>query len=432
MEPVEFVILASAISASVASLIWILLRRGRWATDGLGLEMRPPSSIFDSHEFAAALLFFGAPVLAGIFSGRRAAALTFGLQVGGTVVVTTFLAVLRPRMFGPRSLIAPAAVMPDTPAVVPGEGRFDVFISYKSEDVRLAREVADQLIGSGITPWFAEYEIGPDNYERFQDAIDAGLEACEYGLAITNDAYADSAYCRHEITRLLETCGPDRVVEVEFHPGTRSHDIFLSLESVPRREIGSTPEALSFLAQRTGWEIRDMEPPLDGRPREIGGAVTGAEYSLDITGWELVDPRGHRLSDGTIEGPVLRCTTHACLIHANVFIGADQAPKALRHVADGDDRQMYMELIDYLPHHVGRLATDVKGLHLLFHSGLSQMAVTYPMEGYWTRKHSVIVAHPRNGAAVEFVFTFGFMGPFTEYCRHAHLMDALVGTLAWA
>ena len=34
-----------------------------------------------------------------------------------------------------------------------------VFLSYKSEDSNLVRQVAEQLIGCGIDVWFNEYRI---------------------------------------------------------------------------------------------------------------------------------------------------------------------------------------------------------------------------------------------------------------------------------
>ena len=36
---------------------------------------------------------------------------------------------------------------------------YDVFISYKSEDIDVVRPVVDQLIAAGLTVWFAEYRI---------------------------------------------------------------------------------------------------------------------------------------------------------------------------------------------------------------------------------------------------------------------------------
>lgn len=44
---------------------------------------------------------------------------------------------------------------------------YDAFITYKSEDADLVRNVADQLIASGIRVWFAEYQVLLQNYDQF-------------------------------------------------------------------------------------------------------------------------------------------------------------------------------------------------------------------------------------------------------------------------
>ena len=49
---------------------------------------------------------------------------------------------------------------------------WDIFISYKSKDVEIARKIAGRLITSGIRVWFAGYQILLTGREYFQQAID--------------------------------------------------------------------------------------------------------------------------------------------------------------------------------------------------------------------------------------------------------------------
>ena len=72
-----------------------------------------------------------------------------------------------------------------------------------------------------------------------------------------------------------------------------------------------------------------------------------------------------------------------------------------------------------------------RSLHLIFHEGLSQFAITYRMFGYWTRKYSIVFPNDVTNQNAEFVFTFGFNGSFKQYCENVFLMDRLVESLEW-
>ena len=54
--------------------------------------------------------------------------------------------------------------------------KFDVFISYKSKNVDLARQIADTLIFSGKSVWFNEYQVllverSRFRYEEFDEVL---------------------------------------------------------------------------------------------------------------------------------------------------------------------------------------------------------------------------------------------------------------------
>ncbi|MGM0668314.1 MAG: toll/interleukin-1 receptor domain-containing protein, partial [Gemmatimonadota bacterium] len=89
-----------------------------------------------------------------------------------------------------------------------------VFVSYKSEDANLVRGVAERMTANGVSLWFAEYEVLPETYERFQEAIDEGIQNASHGLIFTNARWADSEYCRYEMAHLLERIPPGKITEV--------------------------------------------------------------------------------------------------------------------------------------------------------------------------------------------------------------------------
>jgi hypothetical protein len=92
---------------------------------------------------------------------------------------------------------------------------------------------------------------------------------------------------------------------------------------------------------------------------------------------------------------------------------------------------MYRYLVDFAQRHLGHLLTRVHWLHLFFHRGLSQFAITYWNHFYWTRKYSLVIHNQAYDQHAEFLFTFGFRGPLVEYCLYTHIMDAFVVSLRW-
>ena len=91
---------------------------------------------------------------------------------------------------------------------------FDVFISYKVENLLLVRQVAEQLIASNIEPWFDEYRILLDNYKTLKSEIQNGINKSRCGLIFVSNYYTQSKDCLDEYNSLLRKCGHDRLVLV--------------------------------------------------------------------------------------------------------------------------------------------------------------------------------------------------------------------------
>ena len=429
MSPIAITTVAVLVVASVAGMSWLFIRRARWAPHGLGLETREPSSPSELLEGLVGLLFIGTIVAAGVLGGRRVAALALGVQLGGTALVAIILAIARPATFGRRAAPGPLSEEDDVP--VGDLDAYDLFVSYKSQDAAVAREVVDRLIASGLSVWFAEYEVLLLR-DRFREAILRGIGRSPVALAITNDRYAASVHCRMEMEELLQRLGPSQVMEARLPPEDETHRTFPELAGSRQVESSSVDDILDFVRRETGWGIGPAPTTEGSRPRTVEGRAFGGTYVLDSSGWEVDERGGERLEGETIRGPVFHLAEGEHRLVGNIYSGPEVAPEARREGRTTDDRAMYDALIPYVRKHVGTLDAGVRGVHLLFHGGFSQMLVTYRLAGYWTRKYSVILERPGKAHPTEFVFTFGFFGPFREYCRHAHLMDRMVKTLRWA
>jgi tetratricopeptide (TPR) repeat protein len=308
--------------------------------------------------------------------------------------------------------------------------RYDVFISYKSEDVNLARLVADQLIASDIKVWFAEYQVLLQNYSEFQQAIDSGIHNSAYGIAFTNNRYSKSMYCCDEMKELLKK-GASQVIEVKMQEEDEIHRKFLDLEHSPQMVFkGQIEPILSLISNKTGWQIdapKEIDEPSSHRPFQ--GLYMGNHYRVDIGGWNLTERGEEAIEGGNVMGPKFELSDSTVRTFGNIVMGPELSRAAIRYTSD--DREMYKELMRYAPRHLERLGAKLYGLHLFFHKGLSQMALTYRFKGFWTRKYSVILQRPLDKKAVEFVFTFGCGGSFQDYCRQVFRMDRLVGSLDW-
>jgi len=93
-----------------------------------------------------------------------------------------------------------------------------IFISYKSEDVNVVRNVAERLVSCHIDIWFAEHVVLPANYDEFEKDIVVNLnravESCTHALVFTNDRWAESSYCRQEMKAILENIMTANIQEV--------------------------------------------------------------------------------------------------------------------------------------------------------------------------------------------------------------------------
>ena len=67
---------------------------------------------------------------------------------------------------------------------------YDFFVSYKSQDVGIVRQIAEQLIAGGVSIWFAEYMMlfsvlsGWSN-SKLKQAINNGIQQAKFGICFT-------------------------------------------------------------------------------------------------------------------------------------------------------------------------------------------------------------------------------------------------------
>jgi hypothetical protein len=308
---------------------------------------------------------------------------------------------------------------------------WDVFLSYKSQDAMLVREVADRLLAAGVRVWFAEYYVRLSTL-LFPLALYRGLLGSRWGVLFTNDRYAQARWCQREVKWLLWRRGPRHVLEIQIPREPDARRRFAHLNAVEAAETRDPRRIASLIADRAGLTLAPSanvdasEAPIWlYEARYLGRSVT-----LDRGGWSILQEP----MDGEIGGLTFRHNRCAGLF-VNVWAHRETSNAGQRATQTIDDRQMFTYLRRFARRHLRRLphaGVRARGVHLLFHNGLSQIAVTYHMGHYWTRKVSLVIPNATTSDMAEFEFTFGFVGTFAEYCAHAATMDRLALSLSWA
>jgi hypothetical protein len=308
---------------------------------------------------------------------------------------------------------------------------WDVFISYKSKNVDIARTIADRLTASGIRVWFAEYQILLTGRERFQDAIDKGIRRCRCGIALTNDDYVDSEYCRKEMDQLLEVFGPQPILEIMIPDEPKTHQRYGQLEdSLHYLFTGNVEEMFAFIAQKSGWKILpgiEIDP---GGNAVFTGSFWGHPFTIDVSGWRMVEKSFHG------GGPFYIKEVEGREIAWNLQYGEEISREVFESRLSLDrqnDRKLYNNLVVYAKQYFTNLnpKARVVGVHLVLINGTSHFAVTYADRGTWKRRYSIMLLDPTTQRAAEFVFTFQCIGTFGLYCHDVDVMDKLVYSFRW-
>lgn len=359
---------------------------------------------------------------------------------------------------------------------LPKSDYYDFFISYRSTDVNTVRKIADQLLASGYKVWFAEYEILLKKRASFKEAIDRGILASKYGICFTNDVYIDSEHCKDEMSQLLDLKPIENILEIQIPKGHKTYNQFPQLSSCPSISYsGNVNELLRFIEERSNLKMRPFVN-LEGSSQRQTFDFLIYQYSLDLTGWEVVDrgsnidpltpsdsfikalPRDIRdewlklidyislhaevmqeevldiIAHGldSISGPTCLLKINDEIISMNLYIGPELDEKARKILHNPDDRERYEDIIaNTAQHHTKTLGLNVIGVHLIKANGAGQFAMSYQNSHIWTRKVSIIMESPDNDEMLEFVFTFGYKGAYEDYCLYSHIMDKVATSLKW-
>jgi hypothetical protein len=337
----------------------------------------------------------------------------------------------------------------------PLPNRFDVFLSYKSEDANFVRAVADRLIAGGVCVWFAEYMILLSDRGDFQAAINECIRRCNWFVAFTNNRYSHSVHTREgELRQALGQINSENILHIKLPDEPLTHPDFPSLNQLPAANItcadGRT-SSVDYIANFVGTHIADQRtasarpsPALamgerSGHPLERCPAFPmegyGIYFDLDTGGWQAVGDSQGFVKPGDYIGPMLRRR----ILNASVALQVGFWPDASSgRVAiadcDLDDRAMYGDLVDFSRRYFDKREIQCHGMHLFFYHGRGHLTLTYwnAKELEWVRRYSILLPHPwQEDINVEVSIHFSVQCDFRKYCNLAHTMDRIAHSVTW-
>jgi hypothetical protein len=312
------------------------------------------------------------------------------------------------------------------------EKPYDFFVSYKSDDAMQVRPLVEHLLAGGLKVWFAEYTIRLEDRAAFEQAIASGIARSRYGICFTNDRYIQSQYCRDELERLLDprNCGPGRIIEIAFPPGSLPHRHYPQLETGHIIHYQDDPRSLfTHLASLTGLPINPDFPQPSASPAYRTFDYGARQYRLDLAGWTVREEGAPVKPDGEAVGPVFERLCGKYSIRGYLHLGTSIAFPRAQYL--GDDRENYEYGVQFARNHYSIFPGECIGVHLFFLQGLSHITLTARSTMGWIRTYSVILPLPGSGQHVEFLFDFYLRSPFEVFCQNTHWMDSVVQSFIW-
>ena len=355
-----------------------------------------------------------------------------------------------------------------------GDG-YDVFLSYRSEDVALVRLVAERLMSLNIRVWFAEYQILLHARHRFQAAIDRAVPASRWFAAFTRPTYYQSQHCMSELELARNTASLNgRMLNLKLAGCAETNTEGLQFASVVELmgDASDLHQAVEFIRS---YVATQCAPPSIPRTEASFLAPQVCErmshrfrYQIDLAGWR-VDKDGGLLLDCDLAE--VRASIQATF--ENV------APRPF-HLSPGNlkmERDCFDRSVKFAKSWVQGQPAEVLGVHMMLSHGVSHFSMTYWLNdmivkrvelaaafasdeqhyikllsaarqdffrywlpvrtlsesdqgGAWHRRYSMVFRDQEQGTSVEYDISIGCRGTFEAFCTLTDWMDRLAASVS--
>ena len=329
-----------------------------------------------------------------------------------------------------------------------------IFISYKSENVVVARRIAEILMQNGFKVWFNEYKILIDDYNNFSKSIQAGINSSIKAICLTNNLYADSPHCRDEIVPLLNKLGAQKIFELKIPKEDKTWQEYPELKHSPGYTWNNSYTEFFKTLKNKGF-IKEM--PII---KHQGTYHNGAEWMrlkerniyFDISGWEKINipdfaRQGTEFSDTSNQRAYIR-KINGKTLNVHLLFQRFKAGKAAEFIRDENinDREVFKRNLfgtkEYMEMSgdVHGSSIEILGIHLFFLFGYSHYAFTYKMKQFMgmktntiLRKYTICLPIPETKEELEIVITAGVKeftsdGSLENFLKYTPIFDEFVMT----
>ncbi len=317
----------------------------------------------------------------------------------------------------------------------------NVFLSYKSEDARLVRDIADWLIANDVNVWFDEYQIILHSRRWFKCKLRTGLNACDVAIIFTGLTYASSHWTMKELRHLLGRAHVPRVLQVRVNDETPDWE-GLDRTVAEMETISYTGDRLSvkrWIATQLGFT---MNTALAKPPPNLYSVQTpsSGQILFEGDGWmqcESENVRSNR-SEFAKEGCVLtfslgdareRASSYRAQTGLQLIRGADRTVGI-------DKRFVQSKLADgFREYLAGKGPSHCRGINLVFleaYPEVPQVGFTY-FDHRWERRYYLEV--PTGSATSRLQMEVQLAGrwgrEFKDFVAAASEFDELVSSIKW-
>jgi len=311
--------------------------------------------------------------------------------------------------------------------------KYNFFISYKSENVSIAREICEALIVNGCNVWFDEYTILLTGREDFKQAILDGISESEFGICLTNLGYSKSEYCREELQTMLknENCGPKNIIEIRYPTKLSPSHTFPELSQSFSFQYKNLKETLKSIQKATGFRLHPNKKDTVEEPEKHTFFYKNIRYSLQLVGWNLSeDSFKHRDSLNDCESHFYRKGKKTGI---RGHLSVQEKPALIRKLTTSKiGQKAYLEdlINEARSLYSAGSGKTCYGVHLVQLNGFGHVAFTiYKEPGLWLRKYDIVLPFGGKGKDINFQFEFSYRGHFRGFCGATADFDKLVLSL---
>lgn len=338
---------------------------------------------------------------------------------------------------------------------------WDAFLSYRSLNSNIVRNLAERMIAKGVRPWFAELMILFTGRDQFQTLIDTGIDRSTTGILFTNDEYASSTHCEKELRRLLpDDSNGKPVMELRIPDEPLMREKHASrLRDAASVEYTTCDQAMDEIEKfLTKHEVEiSRSHPIGASAKQKNESVTFESQAGCLT-LNTGDLKPGHAADNCppsviLRSPQLTGTWQSNPVKLNLLLANSEAfdlQSAQKRYRPNDKKSLESKLQQLLVHpdmpagssdrwllsaardqmmlHCASIGAECRGIHLHWQWERPHLLLTYWHRDRWVRRY--FLRMPEHNLTID--ARFQIVGHFQDYCRHGSRMDEIIQSCHWA